>query len=150
MIRRAGRRLIPGRTLLRQFAKDALGDLFGIGEQAESHTASRTRETPAQKTNGLKKNEAYYRDTLARTLNGRTEVVTPDGGRIDVMTSREIVEVKHVKHWRSALGQIQSYGYYYPRHQQRIYLFGDLSCVDRAAVERVCKAHGVRVSWEEG
>jgi len=42
------------------------------------------------------KPESYYRDKLAKSLGGQTEVTIP-GGRIDVLTSTEIIEVKHIK-----------------------------------------------------
>lgn len=86
---------------------------------------------------------------MARKLGGKTEVTTPDGGRIDILTSTEIIEVKQAKGWRSALGQVVSYGHFYPKYNKRIHLFGDKSNIDCAMVERICKAQNVSVTWEE-
>jgi len=134
--KRISDRLLPGREDLRQFFREVVHPTDQIGKGSD--------QTPKVK----EKEESYYRDKLARKLRGDTEIKTPDGGRIDILTSSEIIEVKQIKSWRSALGQIISYGHFYPRHQKRIHLFGDKSCIDFRAAEDICKAQGVKVSWE--
>jgi hypothetical protein len=47
-----------------------------------------------------------------------------DTGRIDVLTINSIWEVKHVKHWLSAIGQVLRYSNAYPNHKLGICLFG--------------------------
>eukprot|EP00854_Cymbomonas_tetramitiformis_P022799 gene22799-27546_t len=75
--------------------------------------------------------EKHVRDTLAKSLNGTTEVAV-DAGRVDVMTDNEIIEVKHVVAWKHAYGQVKSYmtcvG---SRHRGRIHLFGTKTEIDR-------------------
>ncbi|KAK3290054.1 hypothetical protein CYMTET_2522 [Cymbomonas tetramitiformis] len=75
--------------------------------------------------------EKHVRDTLAKSLNGTTEVAA-DAGRIDVVTDDEIIEVKHVAAWKHAYGQVKSYmtcvG---SRHRGRIHLFGTKAEIDR-------------------
>jgi len=127
-------RLLPDRKDLREFLTESVSPTDQIGKNGD--------------WTGEVKEQSYYRDKLARKLRGKTEIKTPDGGRIDILTSSEIIEVKHLKYWRSALGQIISYGYSYPRYQKRIHLFGDKSCIDFRAVEDICRAQGVKVSWE--
>lgn len=93
------------------------------------------------------KTEAWYRDRLARELNGEIEVSTPVG-RIDVLSSREIIEVKVAHQWKHALGQVLAYGHYYPYHQKRIHLYGEHSPADIAQARQQCQRHEVKVTWE--
>jgi len=62
--------------------------------------------------------------SLQASIGGIIEVRTVVGD-IDLLTADEIIEVKQVKGWKSALGQIIVYGKYYPSHQKRIHLFGE-------------------------
>jgi len=62
--------------------------------------------------------------SLQASIGGIIEVKTV-AGNIDLLTSDQIIEVKDVKAWKSALGQIIVYGKYYPSHQKRIHLFGE-------------------------
>jgi len=61
---------------------------------------------------------------LQSLIGGIIEVRTL-AGDIDLLTADEIIEVKQVKGWKSALGQVLVYGKYYPSHQKRIHLFGE-------------------------
>jgi hypothetical protein len=63
---------------------------------------------------------------LQAELGGEIEVKTPVGP-IDLFTDNEIIEIKKVENWKSALGQILIYGKHYPNHQKRIHLFGKSS-----------------------
>ncbi|KAK3269668.1 hypothetical protein CYMTET_21905 [Cymbomonas tetramitiformis] len=78
--------------------------------------------------------EKHVRDTVAKSLNGTTEVVA-DAGRIGVVTDDEIIEVKHVAAWKHAYGQVKSYmtciG---ARHYGRIHLFGTKTEIDRRSL----------------
>lgn len=93
-------------------------------------------------------NESIYRDNLAFDLNGEVEVLT-DCGRIDVLTSTEIIEVKSVKHWKSALGQILVYGHYYQHHKKRIHLYGKASNQCLALIQKHCSRFNVSVTHEQ-
>ena len=62
--------------------------------------------------------------SLQASIGGIAEVKTV-AGDIDLLTADQIIEVKDVKGWKSALGQIIVYGKYYPSHQKRIHLFGE-------------------------
>jgi len=62
--------------------------------------------------------------SLQASIGGTLEVRTL-AGDIDLLTADEIIEVKQVKGWKSALGQVLVYGQYYPSHQKRIHLFGE-------------------------
>jgi len=62
--------------------------------------------------------------SLQASIGGVFEVKTL-AGNINLLTADEIIEVKRIKGWKSALGQIIVYGKYYPSHQKRIHLFGE-------------------------
>ena len=96
----------------------------------------------------VKGTEAWYRDELARELGGKTEVYIDKVGRIDVLTNTEIIEVKNTKGWKSAIGQIKSYGQYYPKHKMRVHLFGKLTESKLETIQRVCNLEGITLTWE--
>lgn len=52
--------------------------------------------------------EKFWRDALAETINGQTEVKIP-GGRIDVMTDSEVIELDFIHKWHEGLGQALHY-----------------------------------------
>lgn len=91
--------------------------------------------------------ECVIRDKLLKQLGGSKEVST-EAGRIDVLTSLEIIEVKQVNGWKDALGQVLVYGYYYPSHQKRIHLFGECHSSYLDIIQKHCKEFGVLVTWE--
>ena len=92
--------------------------------------------------------ESWYRDKLAKSLGAQTEVQTVDG-RIDILTAREIVEVKTARNWKHALGQILVYGKHYPYHQKRIHLYGNISEDGLQQAKVSCQIHNVTVTREK-
>lgn len=54
-------------------------------------------------------NESHYRDLLAETVGGRTEVSIKLGGRADVMTSTDVYEVEPLGTWKVGLRQALGY-----------------------------------------
>jgi hypothetical protein len=60
----------------------------------------------------------------------------------------EIIEVKRVKNWKAALGQVLAYGYFYPSHQKRIHLFGKAHSVSVKHISSICQQYRVRVTWD--
>ena len=92
--------------------------------------------------------EAWYRDKLAKELGGKTEIHIDQVGRIDILTKAEIIEVKNIKGWKSAIGQIKSYGQYYPNHRMRIHLFGKLTESKLKTIQQVCNIEGIILTWE--
>lgn len=84
---------------------------------------------------------------LAKKLKGRTEVITPVG-EIDILTSAELIEVKAIRDWKAALGQVLIYGDYYPSHQMRLHLFGQCHESYLDLVRYHCEKRGVTVTWE--
>jgi DNA-binding MarR family transcriptional regulator len=93
--------------------------------------------------------ERQVRDRLQDKLGGLTEVATPSG-RIDLLTKTEIIEVKALKDWKAALGQILVYSAFYPEHQKRIHLFGTAAELAKLAdIQAACLGFDVLVTAEE-
>lgn len=93
--------------------------------------------------------EQRVRDRLHQLLGGLVEVETAVG-RIDILTNDQVIEVKHVKDWKAALGQVLAYGAFYPEHQKRIHLFGDCPTQKREVLQSTCEGMGVVVTMEGG
>ena len=144
MMRRIGKQIFPGREQLSNVMKQFIR---GVTQEKSVHPPPQHFD---QTINNEKphRNEAYYRDKLAKQLHGDIEVQTPNG-RIDIVTSDSIIEVKQVKRWKDALGQIKAYGRFYPTHQKRIHLFGDKYRVNVVMVEKTCRENAVIVTWED-
>lgn len=68
---------------------------------------------------------------LAETLKGTIEVRT-ESGDIDVLTEKELIEVKVHDKWKNAVGQVLAYGMDYPTKRKRIHLFGDINDAESA------------------
>ncbi|WP_193197961.1 hypothetical protein [Nostoc sp. MG11] len=75
------------------------------------------------------------------------EVNTPVE-KIDILTDKEIIEVKRVSGWKSAVGQILIYGHYYPNHQKRIHLFGKCSPNIKQLIQLHCDQFNIQVTWQ--
>lgn len=94
-----------------------------------------------------KTKESDYSNALAKELNGKREVRTL-AGNIDVLTSSQIIEVKEIKSWKEALGQVLVYGHYYPSHQKRIHLYGETQESFLEMINSHCAKFNVTVTWE--
>lgn len=92
--------------------------------------------------------ESQVRERLKSQLGGLAEVKTP-AGRIDLLTETEIIEVKRIGEWKSALGQILVYSGFYPEHKRRLHLFGYESDEKQIpTIANSCLAFDVSVSFE--
>lgn len=92
--------------------------------------------------------EQQVRDRLHSQLGGLVEVATP-AGRIDLLTDIEIIEIKHVADWKSAMGQVPAYSGFYPEHSKRIHLFGKKGELPTSTAIIICSELGVSVTFEE-
>lgn len=103
----------PLQKMARRTVRDFINQINGV-------------KPPRLISSPVKGTEAWYRDRLAEKLKGKKEVHTK-AGRIDILTDTEVIEVKRVSGWKGAIGQVKSYGSYYPNHSLRIHLFGKLT-----------------------
>jgi hypothetical protein len=91
--------------------------------------------------------EKDIRDKLAKQLNGEVEVRT-DAGLIDVLTEDEVIEVKEASKWKSAIGQVIAYGYFFTDKTKRIHLFGDINKGNFDAALKICKENNIKMTYE--
>lgn len=81
--------------------------------------------------------EHKIRTGLESQLRELTKVPVP-AARIDLLTSIEIIEVKHSLEWRSAFGQAKvSYFGFYPKHGKRIHLWGRKGEMPNVGIQEV-------------
>ena len=90
--------------------------------------------------------ESEYQQKVVELWGGDKEVITPVG-RIDVLTQTEVIEVKKLKHWKSALGQVLAYGHFYPNLGKRICLYGKACSDTQMTIIKICESQGVKVTF---
>lgn len=107
-----------------------------------------TRRYPKTKTK-KRQTEKVVRDRLAKTIPGSQIEVLTESGRIDILTPSEVIEVKQVRRYKHAMGQVASYNYYYPRHTQRIHLYGRVSSKQRKLIIQECARVQILVTFAD-
>lgn len=115
------------------FAVDELA--FKYWEYLNTRTRIRLTEKSVQKR-------------LAKTLGKVQREVPTLAGNIDILTERELIEVKSVKSWKCAVGQVLVYAQSYPNHQKRIHLFGEASLNFLSMIRSTCAPLGIDVTWD--
>ena len=92
--------------------------------------------------------ELTIRNRLKAELGGEVEVITAVG-RIDLLTTTEIIEIKNINDWKEALGKLLAYEAFFPEHQKRIHLFGNQDLAKLALAQATCSEFGITVTFEE-
>lgn len=98
-----------------------------------------------------KSDELWYGSRLFKDKNlWIREKITPVG-RIDGLNLKEkrIVELKFISGWKSALGQILAYSFFYPTFQKEIWLLEDkkISEKEKNLIREICKNLSVFVEF---
>ena len=95
--------------------------------------------------------EEEVKNNLSKKLNGTTEVLC-ESGYIDIVTDKEIIEVKHIDDWKHALEQVLSYivDKKYNTMQPRIHLFSEIEIeVEiKRKIMNVCSRYMCIVTFE--
>ena len=78
--------------------------------------------------------------------NYKTEVACA-AGFVDIVTPKEIIEIKAIRNWKAAIGQAITYQLFFPEKAARIHLFGDKKSTDVAVIKDVCKSLNIRVTF---
>lgn len=86
---------------------------------------------------------------LAKTLKKVKREVVTLAGNIDLLTEQELIEVKSIKSWKCAVGQVLIYGQSYPTHRKRIHLFGEASREFLSMIRSSCAPLDIDVTWED-
>ena len=92
--------------------------------------------------------EKSVQKRLAKTLGLVQREVPTLAGNVDILTERELIEVKSVRSWKCAVGQVLIYGQSYPNHQKRIHLFGEASRDFLSMIRSYCAPLDIDVTWE--
>jgi len=92
--------------------------------------------------------EKSVQKRLAKTLGKVQREVPTLAGNIDLLTEQELIEVKSVKSWKFAVGQVLIYGQSYPNHQKRIHLFGEATPDFLSMIRSYCTPLDIEVTWE--
>ncbi|MBE9128898.1 MULTISPECIES: KilA-N domain-containing protein [unclassified Coleofasciculus] len=92
--------------------------------------------------------EKSVQKRLAKSLGKVQREVPTLAGNIDILTERELIEVKSVKSWKCAVGQVIVYGQSYPDRQKRIHLFGEASRDFLSMIRSYCAPLDIDVTWE--
>ncbi len=93
--------------------------------------------------------ESSIRDSLAMSLGGETEVPCKSG-IVDILTETEVIEVKSIKNWKDAIGQVLVYCCEFKGKTPRVHLFGTASNEYRYMIVAFCTQLNVLVSFEGG
>jgi hypothetical protein len=72
-----------------------------------------------------KESERIVADRLCSIIGGSREFITPEGERVDLLTTDFIIEVKASSDWDDAIGQILKYKIYFPNHELIIFIFAN-------------------------
>lgn len=91
--------------------------------------------------------EKRMQSRIHAQLGGSKEVKTPLG-RIDLLTSTHLIEIKNFKDWKSAVGQVLVYKEFYPDRQACIYLFAKEIPQHLEVIERACRKHSITLKFE--
>ena len=92
--------------------------------------------------------EKSIEDNLARSIPMATQQVRTAAGVVDIVTPDEIIEVKHIKNWKCAVGQVMVYQSYFPGKKRRIHLFGDTATFSKSLIQKHCSKLNIAISWE--
>ena len=86
-------------------------------------------------------------DNISIEEKGKVGVETKVGF-IDVLNNNKIIVVEKYNLWKCALGQIKSYGYFYPNRQKWIYLYGIKNTDNvRELINDICNSENVFVKF---
>ena len=86
------------------------------------------------------------RHRIAREEQGTIEVRI-DNGFVDVLTSIKLIEVKHYKKWKQAMGQVIAYSYNYEQKERWIYLFGEPNMNEKEIIDKITIRNNIRVKY---
>jgi predicted DNA-binding protein YlxM (UPF0122 family) len=90
--------------------------------------------------------EAQIRDRMHQELGGNIEVQTIYGP-IDLLTPKQLIEVKRIEDWKTGFGQLLAKSPAFPLHDKRLHLFGNSDRTLRNIKAR-CKEFEIVVSFE--
>lgn len=95
--------------------------------------------------------ELFYGSTLFSDKNYWAREVQTPVGRIDALNKREkrVVELKFISGWKSALGQVLSYHFFYSDYIPEIWLLDNMkvNTATKNLITTICDINGVKVEF---
>lgn len=99
--------------------------------------------------------EKHIQNRYKSTCICKCEVSTPVG-KIDVLTSDELIEIKDAAMWKQGVGQLMAYSFFYPNHVRVLHLYRTSSLCKihyrsnelRYAMLKICNYYNIRVIVE--
>ena len=82
---------------------------------------------------------------LHKKLGGEIEVYT-EFGYIDLLTDKELIEIKIGNKWKHGVGQLLAYGEYYENHILRLHLF---DFKEDIKIMSFCKKYNIKLTYEK-
>ena len=110
--------------------------------QASAHAEIVMQEQVRQEKQTKTLLELAVSEKLAKALNGQREAANP-AGRVDVLTSEHVIEVKEACNWKHGIGQALIYSFYYPGRKPMLYLFGENLEVFQEIAKQHCDRLGI-------
>ena len=93
------------------------------------------------------KSEIECQSIFEKELNS-TYAMCP-AGQIDILSNEELIEIKQWKYWKTALGQVFAYGFYYPTHKKRVHFYGVIPFEDtKNMIIEIFKNYNIQVTYE--
>lgn len=92
--------------------------------------------------------EISVRNKLATKLSGQTEVPCKTGF-VDILAEQEVIEVKTIKDWKGAIGQVLVYACEFKNKTPRIHLFGNASTEYKHMILSFCSRLNVVATFED-
>lgn len=94
--------------------------------------------------------DLIYRLAKSKRYNLIHVEVKTEHGFADIVTDKEIIEVKNIIHWKQAIGQVNAYHNSMPELQKRIHLFGHSSMRNIKdviwTIKQECRKNNIRTT----
>lgn len=108
--------------------------------------AKRYREFKPEQENFV---ECAVRDLLwLKNPEAKPDAYTPVG-TIDLLTEKELIEVKNIRHWKHGLGQVLAYSTYFNNHARVLHLFGEAVAEKRwVQISEICQSFRIEARFQ--
>lgn len=83
---------------------------------------------------------------LLKVVGGQENVMT-EAGIIDILSKKEVIEIREVERWKEGLGQLMIFSNYFPKHQRRMQILGECHTSSLKIIIQHCDRLNIRVTW---
>jgi hypothetical protein len=143
----------PGKAIVAIATDGSSREAYATARKASESTGHKTLFT-LKADERAKTPEALVRDQLAAELCAETEVEC-EHGVVDIVGPSEIIEVKHFRQYKHAVGQILAYGLSFEDKHKRIHLFSTVKDANESnditetieKARRLCGSLSIRLSY---